>query len=206
MKHFIMYLFQKQVFYSKLLILVVESKEVNMNRKLKKGYIQVYTGSGKGKTTAALGLALRAFGQGLSVCIVQFMKKGIDYGEYKIAKRLGKRFVLKQFGTQKFIKGKATKNDIFLANKGLDFVKKIVKEGKYNLVILDEINCALKWKLVKSADIRELLKNKHPHVELIFTGRYAPSWLIKKAHLVTEMKEKKHYFQKKINARCGIEY
>lgn len=177
-----------------------------MHRKLKKGYIQVYTGNGKGKTTAALGLALRSWGQGLSVCIIQFMKKSIGCGEYKAIHRLGKRFVIRQFGTHRFIKGKLSLKDMELAKNGLDFAKEVIKSGEYDLVILDELNCALKYRLIKGSLVEELLRIKPPNVELVFTGRYAPEWLLRQAHLVTEMKEKKHYFRNKVLARWGIEY
>ena len=177
-----------------------------MRKRLKQGYIQVYTGKGKGKTTAALGLALRSWGQGLSVCIVQFMKKNINYGEYKASLKLGRRFVVRQFGRSGFIKDKPNLKDRQLAKNGLNFAKEVIKSGEFDLVILDEINCALRWRLIKSLEVKELLRIKPQGVELVLTGRYAPEWLLEKVHLVTEMKEKKHYFRNKVLARCGIEY
>lgn len=177
-----------------------------MHKKLRKGYIQVYTGSGKGKTTAALGLALRSWGHGLSVCMIQFMKKSGVYGECKASLKLGKRFVIRQFGTSRLIKCKPSSKDRQLAKDGLNFAKKVIKSGRYDLVILDEINCALKWNLIKDSEVKELLKIKPPDVELVLTGRYAPGWLLRQVQLVTEMKEKKHYFRNKVTSRCGIEY
>lgn len=177
-----------------------------MHRRLKRGYIQVYTGEGKGKTTAALGLALRSWGQGFSVCIIQFMKKNAGCGEYKASLKLGKRFVIKQFGRNGFIKSKPCLKDKQLAGKGLVFARETLKSGKYDVIILDEINCALKWKLLESSKVKEILKIKPSRIELVFTGRHAPNWLLRQAHIVTDMKEKKHYFNNKILARCGIEY
>ena len=177
-----------------------------MNKKSKKGYIQVYTGTGKGKTTAAMGLALRSWGQGFSVCIIQFMKKSLNSGEYKASLKLGKRFVIKQFGRNQFIRCNPTLKDKELARDGLNFAKEIIKSSEYDVIILDEVNCALKLGLVKSSEVKELLKIKPLDIELVFTGRDAPEWLLKKAHLVTDMKEKKHYFRNKVTARCGIEY
>lgn len=171
-----------------------------------KGYIQVYTGNGKGKTTAALGLALRSWGHNRKVCIVQFMKKNPNYGEYKAALKLGENFLIRQFGRNAFIKGNPSSYDKMLAKKGLSFARKIILQGKYDLVILDEINCALHWGLLGAESVKEFLSIKPGNVELVFTGRFAPRWLIRKADLVTEMKEKKHYFRSKIKARCGIEY
>lgn len=172
----------------------------------KKGYIHVYTGTGKGKTTAALGLALRSWGHGKRVCIIQFMKGNEDYGEHKASLKLGKDFLIRHFGRGVFIIDKPTTEDKKLAKKGLDFAKKILSSNKYDLIVLDEINCALHWGLLSNKDVRGLLEIKPANLELVLTGRYAPQWLIKKADLVTEMKERKHYFKKGVKARLGIEY
>lgn len=176
-----------------------------MKNKLKKGYIQVYTGNGKGKTTAAVGLGLRGWGQGLNVCIIQFMKKNSSSGFYKAARKLGKRFVLKQFGTGKFTR-KGGKEERQLAKQALLIAEKAISSIRYDILILDEINCALKWKLITAGEVKALLDKKISHIEVVLTGRYAPLWLLKKADLITEMKEQKHYFSQRVAARHGIEY
>lgn len=172
----------------------------------KSGCVHVYTGNGKGKTTAALGLALRSWGHGKKVCIIQFMKKNPNYGEYKASYKIGKNFIIRQFGRNTFIKNKPHPVDKRLAKRGLNFVKKIISERRYDLVVLDEINCALHWGLLESAGVREILRIKPDGIELVFTGRFAPKWLLKCADLVTEMQEKKHYYKKGLKARLGIEY
>lgn len=172
----------------------------------KKGYIHVYTGNGKGKTTAALGLALRSWGHGKRVYMIQFMKKTPGYGEYKASLKLGRDFVIKQFGRNVFIKERPTREDRRLAKAGLDFARKIISGARYDLVILDEINCALQWGLLEDAEVKGLLRIRPANVELVLTGRHAPGWLMKYADIVTEMKEKKHYFLKGVKARLGIEY
>jgi cob(I)alamin adenosyltransferase len=174
--------------------------------KLEKGLIQVYTGSGKGKTSAAFGLALRAIGRGLKVFIIQFIKGGFDYGELYVVDKLP-NLELKAFGRGKFITEKpAGKEDIRLAEEALALAEKVVKSGEYDVVILDEINVALNLKLISLEKVLKLLKNKPTHVELVLTGRYAPSEIIEAADLVTEMKEVKHPFNKGFQARKGIEY
>jgi cob(I)alamin adenosyltransferase len=174
--------------------------------KLEKGLIQVYTGSGKGKTSAAFGLALRAIGRGLKVYVIQFIKGGFDYGELYVVDKLP-NLELKAFGRGKFITEKpAGKEDIGLAEEALALAEKVVKSSEYDVVILDEINVALNLKLISLEKVLTLLKNKPMHVELVFTGRYAPSEIIEAADLVTEMKEVKHPFNKGFQARKGIEY
>jgi len=164
--------------------------------------IQVYTGNGKGKTTAALGLALRASGAGLKVYIAQFCK-GQDCGELRALKKL-KNIKLEQFGRSCFIT-KPTPKDIYLARSGLKKVNQVIKNDSYNIVILDEITVALKLKLISLKDVLALLKNTPKNIELVLTGRHAPSALIKAADLVSEIKEAKHYYNKGIRARKGIE-
>ncbi len=174
--------------------------------KLEKGLVQVYTGNGKGKSSAAFGLALRAIGRGLKVYIIQFIKGGFDYGELYIVDKLP-NFTLKAFGRGKFITEKpAGKEDVELAEEALALAEEVVKSGEYDIVILDEINVALNLKLIKIEKVLELIKNKPKHVELILTGRYAPNEIIEAADLVTEMKEVKHPFNKGYQARKGIEY
>jgi len=168
--------------------------------------VQVYTGEGKGKTTAAFGLALRAIGRGLKVYIIQFIKGGFDYGELYIVDKLP-NLKLKAFGRGKFVTTKpAQKEDIQLAEEALALAQKVVKSGDYDIVILDEINVALELKLIETRKVVELIENKPKHVELVLTGRYAPEKIVEIADLVTEMKEIKHPFNKGYGARKGIEY
>ena len=174
--------------------------------RLEQGLVQVYTGNGKGKTSAAFGLALRAIGRGLKVYIVQFIKGGFDYGELYVVDRLP-NLKLKAFGRGEFVTEKPPgKEDVELAQEALALAEEVVKNGGYDIVILDEINVALNLKLVNLNEVLELIKNKPKHVELILTGRYAPKEIIEAADLVTEMKEVKHPFNKGYEARKGIEY
>jgi cob(I)alamin adenosyltransferase len=174
--------------------------------KLENGLVQVYTGNGKGKTTAAFGLALRAVGRGLKVYVIQFIKGGFDYGELYVVDKLP-NLKLKAFGTGKFITEKpAGKEDVKLAEEALALAEAVVRSGKYDIVILDEINVALHLGLIKTEKVLELMKNRPKHVELILTGRYAPNEIIEVADLVTEMREVKHPFNKGYQARKGIEY
>ena len=174
--------------------------------KIEKGLVQVYTGNGKGKTSAAFGLALRAIGRGLKVYIIQFIKGGFDYGELYVIDRLP-NLTLKAFGQGKFItEFPPSSKDKEIAKETLQLAKKVVQSGKYDIVILDEINVALSLHLIKTEEVIELIKNKPKHVELVLTGRYAPKEIIEIADLVTEMKEIKHPFQKGIPPRKGIEY
>ncbi|MGB9756728.1 MAG: cob(I)yrinic acid a,c-diamide adenosyltransferase, partial [Candidatus Bathyarchaeales archaeon] len=142
--------------------------------KLEKGMVQVYTGNGKGKTSAAFGLALRAIGRGLKVYIIQFIKGGFDYGELYIADKLP-NLKLKAFGRGKFVTEKPpSQEDIKLAEEALELAEEVVKSGEYDIVILDEINVALNLKLIEIEKVVNLIKNKPKHVELVLTGRYAP--------------------------------
>ncbi len=169
-----------------------------------KGYIHVYTGNGKGKTTAAFGLALRAAGAGLKIYIAQFVK-GMKYSELNSIERFNDLITLKQYGRNCFIKKNPEQEDIDIAQKGFEEVKKIIHSGKFNIVILDEINIAVFYNLIDEKDVLELMQNKPEQVELIITGRYATPNIIELADLVTEMKEIKHYYQKGVKARAGIE-
>jgi cob(I)alamin adenosyltransferase len=174
--------------------------------KLENGLVQVYTGNGKGKTTAAFGLALRAVGRGLKVYVIQFIKGGFDYGELYVVDKLP-NLELRAFGRGKFIKEKpAGKEDVKLAEEALALAEAVVKSGEYDIVILDEINVALHLRLIKTEKALELIKNRPKHVEIILTGRYAQNEIIEAADLVTEMKEVKHPFNKGYQARKGIEY
>jgi cob(I)alamin adenosyltransferase len=171
---------------------------------MKQGFIQVYTGNGKGKTTAALGLALRAAGAGQRVYIGQFLK-GQKYSELAALKRFKDLIVVEQFGKKSFIIKKPCKKDILQAKQACNKIFSVIREGNFNIVILDEINCAMKLKLIKVNDVLKVIKEKPRHVEIVLTGRDAPKEILKIADLVTEMKEIKHYFNKGIVARRGIE-
>lgn len=166
--------------------------------------IQVYTGNGKGKTTAALGLALRASGAGLKVYLCQFLK-GKDYCELRSLRKF-KNIKVEQFGTKCFIRHLPSQEDIKLARAGLRAAKKAIRDKSYSLVILDEINNALKFKLIDLEDLLGLIKITPAQIELVLTGRNAHPQIIKAADLVSEIKEKKHYFKKGIRARRGIEF
>lgn len=166
--------------------------------------IQVYTGNGKGKTTAALGLALRAAGAGLRVYIAQFIK-GRCYSELKALEKI-KKIKIEQFGRSCFIKRKPRPQDIKLAQRGLEKIKEILAQKFYQVIILDEINVALKLRLLKLKDVIELLKKCPRNLELVLTGRYAHPQILNSADLVSEIKEVKHYFKKGIKARKGIEF
>jgi len=171
-----------------------------------KGLIQIYTGNGKGKSTAAYGLALRASGRGLKTIIIQFLKCGNCYGEHFAFEKI-ENIDIKSFGKPEFVNFKnPSKGDIELANEALEFSEKTLNESKYDLVILDEINVALHFKLIQLERIINLLKSKPENVELILTGRSAPKEIIEIADLVSEIVEIKHPYQKGINAREGIEY
>lgn len=168
--------------------------------------IRVYTGNGQGKTTAALGLGLRAHGMGLKVYIVQFMKGWGDCGECEAVKRIP-RFDIIRFGRTGFVeKEKTTREDKNLAQQGLEQAKKIIASGKYDVVILDEINVALDFGLLDLGDVLDLIKAAPKKTELVLTGRAAHPEIIKLADLVTEMKEVKHYYRKGMKARRGLEY
>ncbi len=171
---------------------------------MKKGFVQIYTGDGKGKTTAALGLALRAAGRGLKIFMAQFMK-GQDYGELHSVKNIP-QITIRQFGKPTFIHiNQATEEDIRMAHDGLEASRHAIDSGKYDIVILDEIFMALYFKLLSENEVVKLIEEKPENVELIMTGRRAPQKFIDLADLVTEMKEVKHYYQKGVPAREGIE-
>ena len=172
--------------------------------KLKKGYVQVYTGDGKGKTTAAFGLALRAAGYDLQVFIAQFIK-GRRYSEIKSLEKLKDNITVKQYGRGFFIRKKPCDEDIKAAKAGLEEIKELLASGKYDLVILDEINIAVYFKLLSVEDILDLIDLKPDDVELVLTGRKVDPKVIEKADLVTEMREIKHYYNNGIVARSGIE-
>jgi cob(I)alamin adenosyltransferase len=169
-----------------------------------KGLIHLYTGNGKGKTTAALGLALRAAGAGKKIFIAQFVK-GMHYSELDALKRFPE-IEIHQFGLDCFITKEPTSEDIEAALRGLSVAENIALEGKHDVLILDEICIALYYKLFDIERLIKLLKTKPNEMEIIMTGRYAPDELIDISDLVTEMKEVKHYYQLGIVARKGIEF
>jgi len=172
---------------------------------LKKGFIHVYTGNGKGKTTAAIGLGIRATGEGLKVVMIQFMK-GRKYSELDALQHI-KNFTVVQFGRDEFVsKEKPEQVDIDLARKGFAYAKEIIKKGSYDLVILDEINVALDFNLISLKDAIELLENKPKTLELVLTGRYASPEIIKHADMVSEILEIKHPYQKGVQSRKGIDW
>jgi cob(I)alamin adenosyltransferase len=169
-----------------------------------RGYIQVYTGNGKGKTTAAIGLAIRAAGAGLKVYIAQFIKLG-DYSEIKALERFSDLITVEQFGLGHFVDGRPTPEDIAAAQKGLKHIKSAMASDEYKVVILEEANVATKFGLIGVQELLTLIINKPHDVELVITGRYASPLIIDIADLVTEMKPVKHYFEKGVPARVGIE-
>ena len=169
-----------------------------------KGYVQVYTGDGKGKTTAALGLSLRAAGAKLKVFIAQFVK-GMEYSELESLKRYDDFITLKQYGRGSFIHGEPTKEDFDAARKGFGELKAAILSGEYSLVIIDEANIAIYYKLFSVEDLISLIDKKPGHVEIVITGRKADPKIIERADLVTEMKEIKHYYNNGVKARKGIE-
>jgi len=175
-----------------------------MNSILKKGYIHIYTGDGKGKTTAALGLALRASGHGLRTYMGQFMK-GQHYGEHDAFDK-NPLMTFELYGKNTFIHVEEKNDeDVAMAVEGLQKATQAMLSGKYELIILDEVNVAIHFGLLTCQMVQDLIEKKPEHVELILTGRRAPSELIELADVVTEMKEVKHYYQNGIMARDGIE-
>jgi cob(I)alamin adenosyltransferase len=173
---------------------------------LEKGLVQVYTGDGKGKTSAAFGLALRAVGRGLKVYIIQFIKGGFDYGELYIVEKIP-NLKLSTFGRGRFVTEiPPSEEDSKLAREAFELAKKVVKSGEYDVVVLDEVNVALNLKMISLDEAMDLIKNKPKHVELILTGRYAPTQIIDAADLVTEMREIKHPYAQGVPPRKGIEF
>lgn len=171
---------------------------------MKKGYVHVYTGNGKGKTTAALGMALRAAGAGLNVFIAQFVKS-MEYSEIKALKRFDDCITVKQYGQGCFIENGACAEDIAIAQKGLSEVKSVLASDRYQVVILDEAAIAVHFNLFSDDELLAALGGRHESAEVIVTGRYASEALIRYADLVTNMQEIKHYYTHGVIARRGIE-
>lgn len=177
-----------------------------MRERLEEGLVQVYTGDGKGKTSAAFGLALRAVGRGLKVYVIQFIKGGFDYGELSAVKHIP-NLELKAFGQGKFVtEVPPSEKDIKLAKEAFVLAEQVVESNEYDVVILDEINVAIHLGLVDLQNVVRLIKNKPKDVELVLTGRYAPDEIIENADLVTEMREIRHPYRKGVKSRKGIEY
>jgi len=174
--------------------------------RLEKGYVQVYTGNCKGKTTAAMGLAFRAMGSGMKTYIGQFMK-GQEYGELHSAEMVKPFITIEQYGRKELIH--VTKpprqEDVDMAQAGLSKARQAMSSGEYDIIVFDEILTAHFFQLVSVEDMLDVIKSKPENVEVVFTGRYAPKEVIEAADLVTEMVEVKHYYEKGVDARKGIE-
>ena len=173
---------------------------------LAQGFVQVYTGTGKGKTTAAIGLAIRAIGAGLRVYFVQFMKN-FPYSELSVLRELEPQLTLKRYGNDDFVlKKQAPSNQLLtIMHQGLEEARQTMLSGKFDLIILDEILVSIYFKLFTVNEIMQFIKDRPDRVELVLTGRYCPDEIIAAADLVTEMKEIKHYYRQGILARKGIE-
>jgi len=173
---------------------------------LQKGYVQVYTGNCKGKTTSALGLAFRAVGRGLKTYMGQFMK-GQYYGELKSVEMVKPYITIEQYGKDTFIHvtNPPREEDVQMARSGLEKAKQSMFSGEYDIIIFDEINTANYFNLISTGEMLEVIESKPDGVEIIFTGRYAPPEIIEAADLVTEMTEVKHYYEQGVPARDGIE-
>ncbi len=173
---------------------------------LETGRVQVYTGDGKGKTTAALGLACRAVGHNLRVVMIQFMKGSIEYGELNTAKRLAPNLTIIQQGRENFVnRDNPDPIDIEMAQEGIALAKRLMEEPP-DILVLDEINVAIDYGLVGLEQVVELMERRPEKMELVLTGRYAHPEVMKRADLVTEMVEIKHYYNMEgLDGRVGIE-
>jgi cob(I)alamin adenosyltransferase len=175
-------------------------------KRLSQGMIQVYTGDGKGKTTAALGLACRAVGHGYKVLIIQFIKGNIDYGELETARRLAPHLTIRPMGRGCRISCESTDpEDVKLCHEAMLYAGRAIASREYDIVVLDEINVAVDLGLLKKEEVLRLLDERPSDVELILTGRHAAQEIMERADLVTEMKEIKHYYRKGVESRTGIE-
>ena len=177
----------------------------------KHGYIQVYTGNGKGKTTASLGLAMRALGRCWKVLIIMFTKGGDDYGELNsfrnLSAEISKNLTIVQAGLDRIVySGNKTESDEEEIKKGWELAKKAIKNDEYNLIILDEANIAIDLGFINLEEVLDVLKNKPDEMEIVLTGRNANPKIVEIAHLVSEIKPIKHYWDTGIAARKGIEY
>jgi cob(I)alamin adenosyltransferase len=174
----------------------------------RRGLILINTGPGKGKTTAALGTALRAVGNGMRVLVLQFLKGSWHYGELDAAASFGQNFVMKQMG-RGFVKvggADTDPEDIRLVEAAWAEASEAIESGEWDMVVLDEINYAIGYGMLDAAQVAEVLRNKPEMVHVILTGRNANPLLVELADTVTEMREVKHSYQKGILAQRGIEY
>lgn len=169
-----------------------------------KGKITVITGDGKGKTTSALGIALKAAGRGQKVYFAQFIKSG-DSSEIKALKKLSDLITVEQFGLGGFFGRKPTPEDIQAARKGLEKVATVISSGDYEVVILDEANVAIKYRLFSDQELLDIITLKSENLDVIITGRDAAHKIIEKADQVSEFKALKHYYKKGVKARVGID-
>ncbi len=169
-----------------------------------RGYLQIYTGNGKGKTTAALGLAIRALGAGWKVFLGQFLKKG-EYSEIKALRKFEPQIQISQFGSGCFVRGKPSSEDIKRAQEGWKLCHQAMFSKEFQLLIFDELNLVFYFKILPLERILQDLRDRPRETEIVITGRYAPAALIELADLVTEMREVKHYYRKGVPARLGIE-
>jgi cob(I)alamin adenosyltransferase len=173
---------------------------------MEKGLVQVYTGDGKGKTTAALGLSMRAAGKGLKVYMVQFLK-GREYGEVETAKRLAPALTLVQSGLDTFVKkGEPTDEDLRLAHEGLELARGAIVGGEFDIVILDEVNVAIELGVLTVDEVLPLIDGRPEGVELVLTGRYAPEEFLERADYITEMRCVRHCYDNGVGMREGIEF
>jgi cob(I)alamin adenosyltransferase len=184
---------------------VIDTRDVILG-KYRRGLVQVYTGNGKGKTTAAFGQALRAIGQGYRVCVIQFMK-GRKYGESLAGEKYLPNLTIHLSGLDSFVmRENPAPLDIELARQGLTLARRAIASGDYDMVILDELNVAVDFKLIPLQDVIDLIKGKPTTIDLILTGRYAPPELIALADTVSEIREVRHHYNAGIKERAGIEY
>lgn len=184
---------------------VADSREAVLE-KYRKGLVQVYTGNGKGKTTAAFGQALRALGQGYRVCVIQFMK-GRPYGEFIAAQRCLPDLTIHLSGLDGFVmRDHPAPVDIELAQQGLDLARQAIASGDYEMVILDELNVAADFKLIPLEAILALIRSKPASLDLILTGRYAPPEIIALADTVSDIREVRHHYHAGVKERAGIEF
>ncbi len=174
-------------------------------RGLKKGLVQIYTGNGKGKTTASLGLAFRAAGHDFRVYVMQFMKGQTVYGELEAARRLGSNITIEQVGRKAFVAREPDPQDLEMARQAFARARALVTSGDYDLVVLDEMNCVVDYGLIPLEEVKMLIRDKALHTELVMTGRNVHPDIIEMADLVTEMREIKHYYNAGQAARRGIE-
>jgi cob(I)alamin adenosyltransferase len=172
--------------------------------KMKQGFVQIYTGNGKGKTTAALGLAVRALGAGMNVLFIQFLK-GMNTSELEVLSRLGKSMTVRRYGADRFIMAAPAPDDFREAREGLADAVRSMNSGAFDMIVLDEVLVAVRLGLLNAGEVVDMVKAKPAPVELILTGRDAPKELLDVADLVTEMREVKHYFTRGVPARKGIE-